>query len=324
MNQQPGQGFVPGGGIDLSPLVENARRASTPGADGLSRDAGGAPNGGQVVDVPSIVMDISDSTFPQIAQLSQVVPVVVHLGSERSPDSVALGPVLEAAVRAAGGRLVLANVDAEANPGLTQAFQVQSIPSAVALVAGQPVPLFQGAMAAPQIQELFGQLLELAAQQGVTGAVSAPDLGEAAAAPVEKPLPPKHQEAYDAIERGDYAAAVTAYEQAMQQNPRDDDARAGLAQVSLLLRLQGKTLDAIRARAAAEPETLEAQLDVADLDISGGHIEDGFVRLLELFADRSGDEQVLVRERLVELFEVVGHADPRVVAARRRLATLLY
>lgn len=326
MSQQSQPGFIPGGGIDLSPLVENARRAQTPGADGLTRDANGAPGGGQVVDVASVIMDVTDDTFNQVSQLSNVVPVIVDLWAEWCQPCKTLGPILEKLTRELGGRAVLAKVDVDANPGLAQAFQAQSIPLVVALVKGQPVQLFTGAQPEEQVRQVLGQLLQLAEQQGVTGRVAAPDL-EGSAAPAEAapaPLPPKHAEAFEAIERGDYAAAAAAYQQAMQQNPRDDDARAGLAQVNLLIRLQGKTLDEIRARAGAEPDSLDAQLDVADLDVSGGHIEDGFVRLLDEFARRDGDEQVLVRERLVELFEVVGHDDPRVAAARRRLATLLY
>ena len=146
----------------------------------------------------------------------------------------------------------------------------------------------------------------------------------AEAEPVEPPLPPLHQEAYDAIERGDFDVAASAYRTAIAQDPRDALATAGLAQVNLLGRLEGKTLDEIRSAAASAPDDLGAQLDVADLDLSGGHIDDAFDRLLNLFPSLDADGKKLVRERIVELFEVVGTDDPRVAAARRRLASLLY
>jgi putative thioredoxin len=92
----------------------------------------------------------------------------------------------------------------------------------------------------------------------------------------------------------------------------------------LLQRLQGKSLEQIRARASAEPTGLEAQLDVADLDLSGGHVEDAFARLLELFANADEEQRQAIRERLLELFDMVGLSDPRVLAARRQLTSLLY
>ena len=151
-----------------------------------------------------------------------------------------------------------------------------------------------------------------------------PGAEAASAEPAEPPLPPLHQEAYDAIERGDYDAAASAYRTAIAQDPRDALASAGHAQVNLLARLQGKTLDEIRSAAASAPDDLGAQLDVADLDLSGGHIDDAFDRLLNLFPTLDADGKKVVRERIVEMFEVVGTDDPRVAVARRRLANLLY
>ena len=118
-------------------------------------------------------------------------------------------------------------------------------------------------------------------------------------------------------------AAASAYRTAIAQDP-PLLAVAGLAQANLLGRLQGKTLDEIRNAASSAPDDLAAQLDVADLDLSGGHVDDAFDRLLTLFPTLDADGKRAVRERLVELFEVVGIDDPRVVAARRRLTNLLY
>jgi putative thioredoxin len=141
---------------------------------------------------------------------------------------------------------------------------------------------------------------------------------------VEEPLPPHHQEAFDAISAGDYATAIAEYQLAITQNPRDALAVAGLAQVSLLARLEGTTADEIRSAAASAPADVNAQLAVADLDISGGHVDDAFLRLLELFPTLDAEGKNLVRTRLLDHFEVVGIDDPRVIAARRRLTALLY
>jgi len=311
----PSLGPAVRGAVDLSSL-RNRPAAPAPGE---------AQTPAAAVTVPALVLDVTDDTFPQILELSRTVPVVVDLWAEWCGPCKQLSPILERVVGELAGRLVLAKVDVDANPQLSQAFRAQSIPMVVALVAGQPVPLFNGAVPEQQVREVFAQLLQVAAQNGVTGTAAVD--GEAAPAPEapeEPPLPPLHAEAFEAIESGDYARAITAYEKALAENPRDEDARAGLGQVRLLDRVQGLDLQAARAAAAAAPTDVAAQLAVADLDVAGGHVEDAFGRLLELFAQLPTDERGPVRERLLELFALVGDADPRVGAARGRLASLLF
>lgn len=322
MNRTPEMPPSLGGALDLSPLVNKAapQRAANPGQSAQPSTTGDAS---RVVDVPALVLDITDETFGSVAQLSTVVPVVIDLWAEWCQPCKTLGPILERVTESLGGRVLLAKVDVDSNPQLAQAFQAQSIPTVAALVAGQPVALFQGAIPEQQVVEVFSQLLALAAQQGVTGRVNAQG-GAADTESTEPPLPPLHQEAFDAIERGDYSAAVTAYEKAITQNPRDTEAQSGLTQVRLLQRLEGKSLDVIRATASAEPLNIDAQLDVADLDVSGGHVSDAFSRLLDLFQQSDEDARLKIRERLLELFDVVGPSDPRVLEARRQLTSLLF
>lgn len=317
---------IPGGAVDLSHLAARAAQARAAGGaapGGAPSEA--VPGSGPTVDVPSLVIDVTEQTFEQAMQLSSVVPVVVDLWAEWCQPCKTLGPILESVTREYGGRVLLAKVDVDANPGLAQAFQAQSIPTVVALVAGRPVPLFQGAVPEQQVREVFAQLVQLADQQGVVGRVQAAGEGEATSTPAEPPVNPAHVPALEAIEAGDYAAAVDAYEQVLLKSPGDREARAALVQVRLLHRLADSTVDEIRGAAAADPSDVDAQLRVADLDVSGGHIEDAFLRLLELFsASAEADDRTRIRERLLELFEVVGSADPRVAAARTRLASLLY
>ena len=297
------------GAVDLSSL----RNRPAP-------QAGGAPDPG-VVDV---VVDATDETFGQILELSRTVPVVVDLWAEWCGPCKQLSPILEQVTRELGGRVLLAKVDVDANPQLAQSFRAQSIPMVVALIAGQPVPMFTGAVPEQQVREVFAQLLQVAAQNGVTGTLSVGEAADAPSAPAEPELPPLHAEAFAAIETGDYAAAIRAYEKALAENPRDEDARAGLGQVRLLDRVQGLDLQEARAAAAADPLDVPAQFAVADLDLSGGHVEDAFGRLLDLFAQLPSDQRTPVRERLVELFGLIGAADPRVIAARNRLSSLLF
>ena len=301
------------GAIDLSPLVRKA-----PG-----QDSGVAP--GAQVTVPSLVVEANDATFGQLLEISRTVPVIVELHAGTASAS------LERVILGYAGRLLLARVDATANAQLVQAFQVVAAPTVAAVIGGRPLALYEGEIAEQEAAAVFDQVLTAAAQNGVTGVAKAADTdpdaaepGAAVAEPVEAPLPPHHQEAFEAIERGDFAAAIREYRTAIAQDPRDHLAVAGLAQVSLLERLAGRDSSDIRSTAAAAPGDVEAQLAVADLDVSGGHLDDAFERLLDLYPalDQAGKDSV--RARLVSYFEIAGAEDPRVIAARRRLTALLY
>ena len=314
---------LPGSNVPLRGAVDLSALRNRPAAASPSEPAAGAPAGGNPA---RLVIDVTDAMFPEVLELSKTVPVVVDLWAEWCGPCKQLSPVLERVVTEHAGRLVLAKVDVDANPQLAQAFRAQSIPMVVALVGGQAVPLFTGAVPEQQVREVFAQLLQLAAQNGVTGSVGSGDADAAdeEGAAAEPAMPPLHAEAFAAIESGDYAAAISAYERALAENPRDADARAGLAQVRLLSRVQDADLQAARAAAAAAPTDVDAQLLVADLDLAGGHVEDAFDRLLDLFAALPDDDRAPVRERLLELFGIVGDDDPRVIRSRSRLASLLF
>ncbi|ROP43851.1 tetratricopeptide repeat protein [Pseudokineococcus lusitanus] len=311
-----GPGFDVRGAVDLSGL---GRPAPAPAAAGPA--GGGGAEGG----ASGLVVAVTEANFREVVEGSTSVPVVVVLSSPRAQGAADLAADLRAAVAADAGRWLLAEVDADASPQIAAAFQVQTVPAVLALVAGQPVPLFQGVLPAEQVRQYLDALLDLAQRQGVTGRLDG-GAGDGAEdeGPIEPPLPPLHQEAYDAIERDDLDAAADAYRRALAEAPADEDARLGLAQVELLRRTSGVDLQQARAAAAADAADVDAALLVADLDVLGGHVEDAFRRLVATVRATSGDERDRVRVRLVELFEVVGAADPRVVAARRALASALF
>lgn len=319
-------GAAGGAGAPAGPGAGGPAGADAPGG-AVAGQPGAAGAAGAAIELPGLVFDGTDQNFTQFLDLSSQVPVIVDLWAEWCQPCKQLSPILDKLVAEFGGRFVLVKVDVDQNPQLTQAFQAQSIPTVAAVIGGRPLQLFQGAIPEAQVRQVFEQVLEAAAQSGVSGSVTvvaADAEAAAAAAPEEPPLPPLHQEAYDAIDQGDYPAAIRAYEKAIAQNPTDKMAHAGLAQVSLLHRLNGKTLDEIRSAAAQSPDDLGAQLDVADLDLSGGHVEDAFDRLLRLFPEQDPDGKNTIRARLLQLFEVVGLDDPRVAIARGRLTNLLF
>lgn len=311
-SQPPGPSLR--GAVDLSSLV---RRANAPQPQ-PGQDAGAAPGA-----PAGLIFPATDASFESVLDLSSRVPVVVEFYAP------GLEPAMGRLIESYGGRLVLATVDGQANPQLAQAFQVREVPAVAAVIAGRPVNLFLGIPSDQEARQVLDELLQLAAQNGVTGTVAAEgaeplEEGAEPPAPIEEPLPPHHQEAYDAIERGDYADAIAEYRKAITENPRDALAVAGLAQVSLLQRLEGKVAADVRSAAADAPKDVDAQLGVADLDVSGGHLEDAFARLLDLFPTLDADGKNAVRTRLLEYFEIAGAEDPRVLDARRRLTALLY
>ena len=316
------------GAVDLSSLKQRpappagggAGRPPAPGGAG----AGVASPGGASAGTP-LRVDVTEANFQELVDLSAQVPVVIALWASYSPGSGQLVDVLEQIIESYEGRLVLGAADIEAFPQLAQAFQVQAVPTAVAVVKGQPVPLFQGGAEEQQVRSLFDELLKVAAANGVTGRIGAG--GPGAAEPEAPPLPPLHQKAFDAIEAGDYAGAAAAYRQALTEMPADAEAKAGLAQVELMGRLQALSAaetEALRGRAADEPDNLEAQLAVADLDIAGGHVEDGLGRIVTFIGRNFGPERETARVRLLELFDVVGTSDDRVAKARQNLARVLF
>ncbi|AXJ11355.1 tetratricopeptide repeat protein [Arthrobacter sp. PM3] len=313
------------GAVDLSALKQRPAPAAAPApADARAAGAPGSGDGGDHPRRP-LRVDVTEGNFQELVELSAQVPVVIALWASYSPESGRLVTVLEGIVENYDGRMVLGAADIEVFPQLAQAFQVQAVPTAVAVVKGQPVPLFQGGADEQQIRDLFDELLKVAAANGVTGRIGAggPGSGE----PEAPPLPPLHQAAFDAIEAGHYEAAAAAYRQALTEMPTDADAKAGLAQVELMMRLQsvsGPDADALRRLAADEPDNLDAQFGVADLDIAGGHVEDGLGRLVAFIGRNFGPERETARVRLLELFDVVGTGDERVAKARQGLARVLF
>lgn len=312
------------GAVDLSSLKQRPAPPAATAGNGPGNGPAGTPASGQPgAEGPALRVEVTEGNFQDLVELSAQVPVVFALWAAYSPESAGVLDALERIVQSYAGRLVLGTADIDAFPQLAQAFQVQAVPTAVAVLKGQPVPLFQGGADEQQIRALLDELLKVAAANGVSGNVGGATQGE----PAPAPLPPLHQKAFDAIEAGDFAAAAAAYRQALTEMPADAEAKVGLAQVELMDRLQklsGPDGDALRQLAADEPDNLTAQLGVADLDIAGGHVEDALNRVVGFIGRNFGPERETARIRLLELFDIVGATDERVAKARQALARVLF
>lgn len=295
---------------------------SRPGAIDLSALKKPATPTAQPAAVGAFVVNVTEQDFQQIAlEASMQHVVVLSLWSARAPQSAAFNQVLAQVTDSYGGQILLAQVDVDTNPAIAQAVGAKGVPFVLGLVKGQPVPLFEGAKDEAEVRALFEELIRVAAENGVTGRVG----GEPVSAEEPEPIDdPRFAPADEAFAGGDFATAIAEYEKLVVQYPGDAEIAERLAGVKLVDRTKDVDLQAARKTAGDNPDDVDAQLLVADLDVNGGHVQDAFDRLIEVIRRLSGDERDAVRERLLELFLVVGQSDPRVGTARRLLASALY
>ncbi len=282
------------------------------------------------------VIDVTDATFnTDVVARSQSVPVIIDLWADWCEPCKQLSPVLERLARQANGAWVLAKVDVDANPQLGAALQVQSIPMVVAVIDGQLVPGFAGVLPEAQIKAYIAQLMQVAAQVGMQvppGAEGeAADAADAAGmrsgplSPEEELLSdPRFKAAQDAMDTGDLNGAANALEQVLDDAPGHPVAKAWLAQVELLRRVNSYDPAKVRRAAAERPDDPDAQASAADLELAGGQVEACFDRMLGLIGRITGADRDKARLHLIGLFEILPPRDPRVAKARGRLSSLLF
>ncbi|MEU9784619.1 tetratricopeptide repeat protein [Streptomyces phaeochromogenes] len=320
------------GVVDLAAVkaAQEAKAKAEQARAEAARQGGGAV---PAVSPSSLVIDVDEAGFERdVLQRSTEVPVVIDFWAEWCEPCKQLSPLLERLTAEYNGRFVLAKIDVDANQMLMQQFGIQGIPAVFAVVAGQALPLFQGAAPEAQIRGTLDQLVQVAEERfGLTGLTVDPD-GEQGAQdgqPVEAQVPAGPYDALleaavQALDAGDFGGAVQAYKNVLSDDPGNTEAKLGLAQAELLQRVQGADPQQVRKEAADNPGDVPAQIAAADLDLVGGHVEDAFGRLVDAVARTAGDDRDAARVRLLELFEVVGADDPRVAAARRALARALF
>lgn len=308
-NTQPNQE------LDLSAVrSKNLPHEEKTGGPGQSAGGPADPN---AVPVPALAFDVDEASFNDVVAISDRVPVVIDLQAEWSEQGKQLSPIVERIVESFGGRLVLARVDVDANPRLQQAFGVESIPNVIAIVKGQPVPLFQSALPEAQVKAYFDELLKLAGENGVTGHA-------VVAGAEQEPAGPAHPEAEEALNRGDFDTAESLFKSALAASPADEEAKFGLARAGLGRRLIDADPQQLIATADANPKDPEAAKAAADAEIVGGNPSSAFNRLISLIRVSAGDEKEALRLRVLELFEVLGADDPAVTKARTALMRALF
>lgn len=320
------------GAVDLAAVKAAAEAAQKAEQTRAARARQIQEAGGDGAAVPSagpLVFDVSEAEFEdQVVQLSAEVPVVLNFWAEGYAPAEALSPVLVQLAEEYDGRFVLAMVDIRTNQSLARQLQIRDLPTVLAVVAGQLVPLFEGPAAEADVRQLLDSLIDGARERfGIAGEVGARSGAGAPGAPAEAPEPPVDPAlaaAHEALDRGDLGGAIQAYRNVLSDRPADVEAKLGLAQAELLQRVQGVDPQAARTAAAERPADVDAQLIAADLDLVGGHVEDAFARLVDTVGRTFGADRDRVRVHLLALFEVIGADDPRVVKARGALARRLF
>lgn len=287
------------GGIDLSSHTASQTTAETAESQTIE-DVVSAR-----LDLP-LIIDATDQTFEPVFQTSTAVPVIVLIWSQASLESRSPIDMMEDVTRRFAGRFQLVKVDLAQGQGIAQAFQVQNLPAVAALIAGRPVPMFQGAAGADQVVPVVEELLKVATQMGVTAGIRVSEEDTMA------PIPEDHLPARQAEEAGDIDGAVRAWEKVVEHHPKDQVALAELARLRLL------------QREASLPADLEATIaDRADRAFAAGRHEEAFDLLLSVVAEtQDAQEKDAARARLVEFFRVAG-STPEVRVARQKLTTLL-
>ena len=280
------------GAVDLS------ARSSAP-----APEESAAPAAGEGLHIP-LIASTDEENFQDVMSTSQAVPVIMVMWSPRSLESKPTLAMLEEITRENAGAFQLVEVDVDHAPAIAQAFQIQGVPTVVALVGGRPVPLFQGAAAKEQVLPIVTQVLEAAAQMGITARIAV------AAEDTVAPTPPEHEAPLAAEDAGNLDEAIAGWEKVIELNPRDEAAKSHLSRVRFA------------ARAYGEQDTDDPAAR-ADALFAAGDAAGAFDVLLDLLAATKDDEERdALRLRLLDLFRVAG-SSPEVSKARTRLAMLL-
>ena len=316
------------GAVDLAALAAQRaalERAEATRAEQLRAAASGADADPEVQAALPLVIEATEATFQtDVIDRSMTVPVVIDFWAEWCGPCKQLSPLLEKLVVEDGGTWLLAKIDVDANPRLSQAFQVQSIPAVFVVWQGQLVPGFTGAIPEADLRRFVQQVSQLTSELA-PGSGPADEPGASAGAePALEPIDPLEEAALDALDAGDLDAAVQAFEALLTAQPANPEAKIGLARVQLLRRTRDSDPVSARAAAVARPDDVAAQVLASDFDVAEGAVGDAITRLVDLVRRTTGDDRDAARVHLVGVFALVGDEDPRVIKGRTALANALF
>lgn len=300
------------GGVDLSSLANKVVKEKLAATSTVQVDQG------KRVKVPALVIELNEVNLKPVIELSSIVAVVVSFYSQENSESLGLNTKLEKLANSSGGKWLLAKVDIVANSKLAEAFGVQ-LPATVAVILdGEPKPLFQGDQLESSLVDFIGKLVEVSASQGLNGTleVDGAEIKEA-----EPQLSASEQAALDAMDNGDFGAAVKIYEEELKQNPGNELLAERLAQVKLVERTFNGDLE---KELSVEPRSVAEAMRKADFHLAVGQSEEAFKLLLDWFDKADSAERTALSALFLDLFTVVGKSHPAVVEARKLLAMKMF
>ena len=280
-----------GSAFDLSTLKKPTETNSTQPLPGIPATAENLPN--------------------QLMPLSHSKAVIILCWSERFPESRETLALMGKLNKDDNESWQLATVEIEKEPQVAQALQTRVVPYAIAIVKEQVMPLFENPYPEAQLRMVIDKVLSIAAEQGI---------GEA---PIER-TEPEEDEAMAALQNGNLDGAIAAYEKLVTRKPADAMAKSGLAQMQLLKRTHGIDPKTALEKAASNPLDVAAQIICADLEIANGQLEPAFERLLNCVRHLKDEDMKRAKEHLITLFGLVDQSDPRLVQARKDLASALF
>lgn len=262
----------------------------------------------------ALAAQVTAESFEQdLVIRSTQVPVVLQLGSSRAPGSDEMLQDFDALVSGqqhSGGPVswVFRYVDVDSVPEIAQAFGVESVPTVLALAAGRPLTSFTGVQPADQLTRFIDAVLEATAGK----LPGLPEVGSGSGADgvdvVESD--PRFTEAAEAVEREDYVSAVAVYDGVL--------ADPGISAETL------SAAKTARATAVLLGRTSEGAGDDIDRMLLEGRRAEGFDVLIDRLRTAGGEEKDSVRARLLDLFALYDPADPEIIGARTRMASVLF
>ena len=247
--------------------------------------------------------------------VSKTKPVVLLAYSPRSKASIDLRDLIYSMSEEDKQSWLFGAINADAQPQLTQALQIQSVPMAIAFIDEQPLALFDRVYPREQIALVIAKLFEVAKDRGLN--VSVPEVKET-------PLEPEEAAALSALENGDYSGAAMAYRNWLQRKPDEAMAKIGLAQCELMIRVAGLNPAMAISDANKHLDDLTKQLMASDIEIVQGQPKRAFERLITFVRNSSGDDRKKAKEHLLLLFQLVDPSDPDLIRARSELASALF
>lgn len=304
-------------------------------------DKGGA-GGGNGAAAPAqgdLIRDVSEKTFMKdVIEASREVPVIVDFWAPWCGPCKTLGPMLEAAVLAAKGRVRMVKINVDENQMVASQLRIQSIPTVYAFWQGQPVDGFQGALPASELKTFVDRVAAMGGDGGLGEALEAAEamLAEGAAVDAAETFAailgeePENAAAYGGLVRsyltlGEIDKAQAFADAAPAKIARAKEVEAARAQIELARQAANAgPVAELRARVEANPADNQARFDLAQALHAKGQVDEAVDELLELFRrDREWNEGA-AKAQLMTIFEALKPTDPIVLKGRRRLSSMIF